>query len=267
MIEKELYDISWKVIPGFSNYLISNEGVIKALPKVREGRLDGLLNHTNTNKKSKRYYKEKLIKQHFKQRYWYACLTDDYGKKQYCRVHRLIYKAFVKDIPQNMVIDHIDGNTKNNNLSNLRCVTISENCQNPNTKYKKSKPILQIDPSSLKVLNEFKNSVEAEMSFGIEYKPKTLGAHISECCKGNRRTAFGYFWQYKDLWESGINTIKKDRKKAIIQFNLDGDYITEYPSIKDAALSTHLSSSCIQKCAAGKIKFYKNYIWKYKENH
>lgn len=42
-------------------------------------------------------------------------------------IHRLVYEAFIGDIPDGMKVDHIDGNRSNNKVSNLRLVTQSEN--------------------------------------------------------------------------------------------------------------------------------------------
>ena len=44
------------------------------------------------------------------------------------RVHRLVYSAFKGRIIDNLVIDHIDGNKKNNNIENLRQLPNRENC-------------------------------------------------------------------------------------------------------------------------------------------
>lgn len=38
-------------------------------------------------------------------------------------VHRLIWVLFNGEIPDNMVIDHIDGDSSNNSIENLRCIT------------------------------------------------------------------------------------------------------------------------------------------------
>jgi hypothetical protein len=51
------------------------------------------------------------------------------GKRTEERMHQLIM-----DIPQGMHVDHIDGNTLNNQKSNLRIVTNRQNCMNRHQK-------------------------------------------------------------------------------------------------------------------------------------
>ena len=69
--------IEFKIIPGLEDYAISKNGVVKALPKIREGNLSVLNSHHGTNDKSQRHYKERILKQSFKQRYWYVNLTHN----------------------------------------------------------------------------------------------------------------------------------------------------------------------------------------------
>lgn len=42
-------------------------------------------------------------------------------------VHRLVYRYFKGEIPKKMVINHLDGNKKNNHIDNLELTTQSEN--------------------------------------------------------------------------------------------------------------------------------------------
>ena len=44
--------------------------------------------------------------------------------------HRVVYAWFYGIVPENMDIDHIDHNTMNNSVSNLRCITHKENLDN-----------------------------------------------------------------------------------------------------------------------------------------
>jgi len=46
------------------------------------------------------------------------------------RIHRLIALAFIENPENKECVDHIDGNSQNNNLTNLRWATISENNRN-----------------------------------------------------------------------------------------------------------------------------------------
>lgn len=52
-----------------------------------------------------------------------------YNKKQYA-VHRIVWELFNGKIPKDMQIDHLDGDSKNNLISNLLCKSIKANGQN-----------------------------------------------------------------------------------------------------------------------------------------
>lgn len=50
--------------------------------------------------------------------------------KQHYKMHRLIWIMFFGDIPEDMVIDHVDQDKDNNRLENLRLCTKSQNNTN-----------------------------------------------------------------------------------------------------------------------------------------
>ena len=52
------------------------------------------------------------------------------GKYKIFQLHRLVYEAHYGEIPEGMLIDHIDNNKTNNNIDNLRLATLSENMCN-----------------------------------------------------------------------------------------------------------------------------------------
>ena len=96
----------YKIIKGYSNYEISNFGNIR---NVKTGRI---LKQCNI----KGYKKIELI--------------NDNGKGITHRVHRLIAEYFIPNPNNKPTIDHIDNNKANNNVNNLRWVTLQENSSN-----------------------------------------------------------------------------------------------------------------------------------------
>lgn len=57
-----------------------------------------------------------------------AWVTSLHRKKQ--KVHRIIYQLFHDDLDEHHVIDHINGDAKDNRISNLRMVSRSVNMRN-----------------------------------------------------------------------------------------------------------------------------------------
>ena len=57
----------------------------------------------------------------------YSLITID-GKTQYA--HRAIWESAFGPIPKGMMIDHINGDTKDNRLENLRCVNRQQSAYN-----------------------------------------------------------------------------------------------------------------------------------------
>ena len=186
----ETQNKDWRVIPGLESYAINADGVIKALPKIREGKLDCLNNHEGCIEKSQRKYKEHIIKPRYTARYWYVCLMHNGIKKDY-RVHRLVYQAFIGDIPNGMVIDHIDGDRNNNNINNLRCVTSSENKRNPVTRYKNRIPVIQYEKESERPIAEYPCAKAAADELGIS------PSNLYKCLSGKISKCKGFIWKYK----------------------------------------------------------------------
>ena len=54
-------------------------------------------------------------------------LKTEKGVEKKFLVHRLIYETFIGDIPEGYVIDHIDSDSTNNSINNLRVCTQKDN--------------------------------------------------------------------------------------------------------------------------------------------
>lgn len=90
---------TWKSNAKYSNYLISNLGRIKNIKT-------GVIRKPQTYTKG--YYSIRIN-----------------GKN--LLIHRLVAETFIENIENKPIVDHIDGDRKNNAVSNLRWVTVYEN--------------------------------------------------------------------------------------------------------------------------------------------
>lgn len=77
----------------------------------------------------------RVMKQSIDKQGYYKCdLMMDDGKKKTHKVHRLVANAFIAGFQVNNLVDHIDGDKLNNNLSNLRIATKAQNAMNSKKK-------------------------------------------------------------------------------------------------------------------------------------
>jgi parvulin-like peptidyl-prolyl isomerase len=91
------------------------------------------------------------------------------GKQTFELIHRLVYLTFIGEIPQGLEIDHIDRDKLNNNISNLRIATRSENMQNkkPNGYFfdrKKWRACIKINKARI-YLGSFDSEEEAKLAY------------------------------------------------------------------------------------------------------
>lgn len=79
---------------------------------------------------NRRYPEESILYSHPKSHHAGYYKDGKEARQITLKVHQLVYDAFIGPIPEGMVIDHIDRNKLNNDVSNLRAVTQSENQHN-----------------------------------------------------------------------------------------------------------------------------------------
>ena len=130
-------------IENFENYFVSNFGNIK-------------------NSK-----KNIIMKQgNHRQGYKLIGLTKN-GIKKTFKVHRLVGKAFLENLDNKPMIDHIDNNTSNNNVKNLRWCSQKDNLYNQD-KYKNN-------TSGYKGVSFDKSANKYKAYISINGKDKNLG--------------------------------------------------------------------------------------------
>lgn len=110
-------------------------------------------------------------------------------------VHRLVAQAFIPNNRNLPEVNHIDGNKKNNNVSNLEWTTHSQNMKHSQVVlgFNIPKKVLQIKNN--KIIAVFNSAKEAEKETGICH------IQIRRCCKKRKyyNTAGGYEWQYDNI--------------------------------------------------------------------
>ena len=170
----------WKVIEINKNYSVDENG------NVKNNKRNRLISQYN-NKAGRGYM--------------YVCLYNGHIKQGAYGVHRLVAMAFIPN-PRNLSqVNHKDGDTKNNNVSNLEWVSPLENVIHASrvlkvmTGYKKaterkSKPVKQIDMKTNELAAIYKSVNEASRQTGVQT------SYISNCATGKQKYAKGYFWEY-----------------------------------------------------------------------
>jgi group I intron endonuclease len=88
---------------------------------------------------------------------------------------------------------------------------------------------------------------------GYKYS-KESSIKKSQSLKGRRKT------------KEHRQNISKSKGFSVLQCKMNGIIVREYNSIKEAAVLNNYSPTPIQNCCHNKIKNYKGYIWKFKNN-
>ena len=169
----------WKDIPGYENlYQVSNLGNIRRI----------LFINNQVQKK-----KITIIKKQINKRNRIQASLYKNGKRKNLLVHRLVAMAFL-DNPNNYPeVNHIDGNSLNNNVDNLEWCTKKYNMQHAydnNLNHfkehnkKTSKPIIRNDGK------KYDNSYAAAKELNVSV------FSIRDVLKGRTKTCKGYNFKY-----------------------------------------------------------------------
>lgn len=176
----------WKDVKDYENlYQVSNLGRVKRILFVNNIIIK---------------QKEVIIKQNINKRN--RCIAHLYknNKRKAISVHRLVANAFIEN-PNNLPqVNHIDGNPKNNKVSNLEWCSASYNCKhayiNDLTKLKeynksKMKPIIRSDD---KIYN---NAYDASKDLNVSV------CSIRDCLKNRIKTCKGFTFKYLEWGSKG----------------------------------------------------------------
>lgn len=127
-----------------------------------------------------------------------------------------------------------------------------------------SLPVIQYDLDG-NYIQEFLSCQHASVCTGI-------GRHnIGDCANGITKQSGGYQWRYKTRREiNSISAYKRpesQRKKRIIQLDLDGNIVNTFDSVIEASKKLKIGRANISSCLTGKIKRSGGYQWIYADNY
>ena len=169
-----------------------------------------------------------ILKQTNHSRGYKTVALTKYGKTKQEYVHRIVASAFIPN-PDNLpAVNHKDEDKTNNFVDNLEWCTVSYN----NTYGEKTKK-------------------QAEKIRGIPHK-EDHKEKISNSLK-----------EYYKTHVSASTGRKSEKRKPISQFDLDGNFIREYPSIHEASDEAISRRRNITAVCNGKRKSAYGYIWRW----
>lgn len=108
----------WVTIKGYPSYEVSNFGNVRSLDRVI------------IRKRGKPYIRKGVMLSKIKNAelgYYVVSISDEFHNPKLKTIHRIVAENFIPLVEGKNIINHIDGNRLNNNVSNLEWCTYSEN--------------------------------------------------------------------------------------------------------------------------------------------
>ena len=121
------------------------------------------------------------------------------------KLHRLVAALFVPNPERVNVVNHIDGDTRNNAASNLEWCTQSENILHAHAMMQQrraQRPVDQLDLDTGRLIRRFESRAEASLATGMDV------SQISTAMRGRSREAGGYGW--RDVYDSDSSSSSSD---------------------------------------------------------
>ena len=118
--------------------------------------------------------------------------VQSYANGKTRRKHRIVMEEYIgRQLKSNEIVHHIDGNKRNNDISNLLLTTRSEHAIIHSKEIDRSKPVIQCDKKG-KFIKRWKSAREACQKLNL------YPGNISKCCKGELKSTGGFTWKFAE---------------------------------------------------------------------
>ena len=167
---------TWVDIPEYEGlYQVSNMGNVRSLNWNKTGQSRNLFLKPHT-----RGYLQVELRRN--------------GKRRMYTVHKLVARCFVGGYKEGLVVNHLNEDKTDNRAENLEWCTTAQNI-NYSRKNKKHPALKLLTPiaqftSEGTLICVWNSATEIKHTLGFS------DWSIKECCKGKRKQAYGYMWQY-----------------------------------------------------------------------
>lgn len=220
------------------------------------------------NSKTNRYLKGQMSNSGYLN--YSLSITPSNKKRLYA--HRLVAQFFLnngQEIKKGYEVNHKDCNKFNNAVNNLEIITSQQNSQHAwdNHCHTNMRTLYMYD-KNFNCIHAFYNIADAVKETGISRGKIVLNANAEKPAL----TVEGHYWSYNSqLTKKDVSFCQNTgTAKTVVQFDLDGNYIAEYCSCGEAKRvvfpDMKNGTGHISECCRGKLKHYKGYIWKYKDD-
>lgn len=240
----------WKDIKGFEGrYQVSNMGRVRGL------------NRWSLDEKP-HFIKGKILKNNLNRNkgYYHVSLSDGHRNYTHYEVHRLVALHFVEGYKPGLVVNHKNEIKTDNRSENLEWCTYQYNLNYSDVVAWKRRTVYKYDLEG-NFIAKYKCLADAEKEMGLASCRLVHGVYESKIGYSH-----GYRWSFhplsKEEWSEFLNKYKS-KFRRIAQYDLNGNYIGKYESLKEAAEKYGVSQSAIYSCCNNKSKTSAGYKWKY----
>ena len=258
----------WKTVNG-SNHSVSTCGRIRRDEHSTEQFINGV--HAKTL-----HYKARIMRLTLsKHGYFHTRIKID-GILKDVRVNRLVAEAFIPN-PDNLPhVNHKNEDTTDNRVENLEWCTPEYNNNYGTARQRLIATRIKNESDKWRTIKQF--TLGGELIHSFKYKSLLEKAGfdynlVDKCCKHILPSAFGFVWRYNDDPYSydfkkhsieGRNELGQVAPVPVIQYDINGNFIREYPSMTEAAIAMNGNTTTIGYCCNGRNQRAYGYMWRRK---